>query len=196
MPNPNPKPLIYDGAVNGDTRRVLNGSFEQCLIGNTTVVQATNPTSIADLMTGVIKGGTLNALGQSLQIWGFGITNLTTTTGAITITVVLGGVTIATIVTGNVAVGALNLPWNLSLVCTVASVDASGNVTLECHGTLSQNLTTVAAATTSYNDTNIAVSSSINAAIDQTLQIRATLAGAGNAASFVNQRQLIVDLYN
>lgn len=195
MPNPNAQPVTYEGTFSADARRQVNTSFEQCLIASAVPVQATNPTSIADLMTCVIKGGTLNQVGQSLQIWGAGITNLTTTTAALTITVVLGGVTIATIVTGNVAVGALNLPWQLNLICTVASVDAGGNVTLECHGSLSQNLTTTAAAATSYSDTNTAASNAIAAAVDKTLQIRATIS-AGNAASFVNQRQLIVDLFN
>lgn len=195
MPNPSVQPLATLGVITGDAQRAINGSFEQCLIANVTVVQATNPTAATNLMTGTIKGGTLSAVGQSLQIWGSGITNLTTTTAALTITVILGGVTIATIVTGNVAVGALNLPWQLNLIATVASIDKGGNVTLECHGSLSQNLTTTAAANTAYSDTNTAASSAIAAATDQTLQIQATIS-AGNAASFVNQRQLIVDLYN
>lgn len=195
MPNTSVTPVIQEGAFDASARRAVNQSFAQCLVANTTVVQATNPTSITDLMTATIPGGTLSRLGQTLQIVGMGITNLTTTTSAVTITVVYGGVTLAAIVTGNVAVGALNLPWYLTLNCTVASIDSGGNITLECHGSLGQALTTTAAGLTVYNDVNVAVSSSVAAAASQTLQIRATLA-AGNAASFVNERQLLVNLLN
>lgn len=195
MPTISPSPLVYEGALSGDSRRVINQTFGQCLVGNTTVVQATNPTSAANLMTATLLPGTLSRVGQTLQIVGNGITNLTTTTSAVTIAVVLGTVTIATITTGNVAVGALNLPWQMNLLATVASIDSGGNITLETHGTLAQAITTTTAGLTVFNDVNVAVSSSIPAAGSLSLTFTALLA-AGNAASFVSQRQLIATLIN
>lgn len=196
MPNNAAQPLIHDGAFSrdGGISDILS-CFERQLIANTTVVQNTNPTSATNMMTGTIKAGTLSKVGQTLQVFAAGIVNLTTTTSAATFAVVLGGVTIATFTTGNYAVGAINLSWNLSIEATVASVDSGGNITVECHGFASGSLTTLAGATTSYNDSAVAVSSSIAAASDQTLAITGFLA-AGNAASFINQRQLVVDVYN
>ena len=194
MPNSSPAPLIYDGVIHGDSRKVINQTFEQQLIANTAVVQATNPTSAANLQTAVLQAGTLSRVGQSLEIFGAGIVNLTTTTSAVTIAVVLGGVTIATFTTTAFAI-ALNLGWNLTVTATVVSVDSGGNVTLETHGSLSAAVTTAAGAIAGFNDVNIAVSSSIAAAGALTLAFTALLA-AGNAASFVNQRQLLAELLN
>lgn len=199
MPNLTVQPFIFDGAVAGSTRNLLNSTFEQQVVANTTVVQATNPTSATNLMTATLPVGFFTAVGQSVEIWGAGIVNLTTTTSAITIAVILGGVTIATFTTGAYAIS-LNLPWNLSLFATVTSItQAQGivgsSVTLEVHGTVQASLTTAAGATTAYNDTNTAVSSSISNTTPTLLQFQVTLA-AGNAASFINQRQACVELLN
>jgi len=191
MPNNSPNPLFYDGVISGDVRNIINGTFRQQLIANTTVVQNTNPTSATNMMTAALQANTLAAVGDGLEIWAAGTVNLTTTTSAATFAVVLGGVTIATFTTGSFAVGALNLAWNLQINSTVVTTAVSGNVTLETHGTLNAALTTAAGATTSYNDINVAVSSAINGSIPLTLAITGFLA-AGNAASFINQRQLQV----
>lgn len=196
MPNTSPSPLFYDGAVSGDVRKIINQTFSQQLVSNTTVVQATNPTATANLMSAVLQPGTLSRVGQTLQIFGTGITNLTTTTGSLTLTVNLGAVALAAIATGPVAVGALNLPWQLNLFATVVSVDSGGNVVLESHGTLGQALTTTVAGLTTYNDVNVAVLTAVPAAGSLTLQFTCIMSGAGNAASFVNQRQLVVNLLN
>ena len=195
MPNSSPAPVTYEGAFDASARRQVNGTFAQQLVSNTTVVQATNPTSAAALMSASLQGGTLSRVGQTLQINGAGIVNLTTSTATVTFTVVFGGVTIATIVTGSYAVGAINLSWVMNLNATVATIDAGGNVTLEVHGTVSSSLTTLAGALTMAGDSNVAVSSSIAAASAQTLVTNA-LISAGNAASFVNQRQLVINLLN
>ena len=150
MPNSTAQPLVFDGAVAGSTRNVLNTTFEQQLIANTTVVQATNPTSATNLMTANIPAGTFSAVGQGLEIFGAGIVNLTTTTSAVTFAVILGGVTIATFTTGSFAVGALNLGWNLTIFATVVSYTPAGggqiggSVTLEVHGSVNASLTTAA----------------------------------------------------
>lgn len=196
MPTPSPSPLIYEGAFDASARRVVNQSFAQQLASNTTVVQATNPTATASLMSAVLQPGALSRVGQTLSIFGSGITNLTTTTGALTLTVNLGAVALAAIATGAVAVGALNLPWQLNLLATVVSVDSGGNVVLECHGTLGQALTTTVAGLTTYNDVNVAVLTAVPGANSLTLQVQCIMSGGGNAASFVNQRQLIVTLLN
>ncbi len=194
MPNSSPAPLIYDGAIHGDSRKILNQTFEQQLIANITPVQATNPTSATNLQTAILQAGTLSRVGQSLEIFGAGIVNLTTTTSAATFAVVLGGVTIATFTTTAFAI-ALNLGWNLTITATVVSVDSGGNITLETHGSLSAATTTAAGAIAGFNDVNIAVSSSIAAGSALTLAFTGLLA-AGNAASFINQRQLLAELLN
>lgn len=194
MPNPSPNPMIYDGAMHGSSRNVINQSFEQCLFAVTTPVQATNPTSATNLMTQTLQAGTLNHLGQTLQIYGAGIINLTTSTSTVTIAVILNGVTLATFTTTAAAIS-LNLGWNLNIEATVASIDGFGNVTLETHGSLQAALTTAAGAATAFNDTNTAVSSSIPGAQPLLLQFQATI-GSGNAASFVNQRQMLVESFN
>src|SRR5215471_296775 len=160
MPNSSPNPFFYDGAIHGDSRKLINQTFEQSLVVNTTTVQATNPTSATNLMTASIQAGTLARVGQNLVVSAAGIVNLTTSTSTATFAVILGGVTIATFTTGAFAIS-LNLGWNLSINATVASVDSGGNVTLETHGQASGALTTAAGAITAYNDTNTAVSSSI-----------------------------------
>jgi len=195
MPNANPNAFIYDGAIHGDSRKLLNQTYEQELVANVTPVQATNPTVATNLQTATLNAGTLSRVGQSLEIFAAGIVNLTTTTSAVTFAFILGGVTIASFTTGAFAVGALNLGWNGTITATVVSVDSGGNVTLETHGSLGGALTTAAGSITAYNDTNTAVSSSIAAASSLTLQVQATLA-AGNAASFVTSRQLLVELLN
>jgi len=191
MPNNSPNPLFYDGVISGDVRNIINGTFRQQLIANTTVVQNTNPTSATNMMTAILQANTLAAVGDGIEIWAAGTVNLTTTTSAATFAIVLGGVTIATFTTGNFAVGALNLAWNLQINSTVVTVAVGGNVTLETHGTVNASLTTAAGATTSYNDINVAVSSAIVGGSTLTLAITGFLA-AGNAASFINQRQLQV----
>lgn len=195
MPNASPNPMFYDGAIHGDSRAIINGTFEQALIANTTPVQNTNPTSATNMQTGILQASTLVKVGQSLQISGAGLVNLTTTTSAVTFAVVLGGVTLATFTTGNYAVGAINLSWNLGMTATVASVASGGNVTFESHGQVGASLTTLAGAITAYNDSNVAVSSAVAAATALTLAFTGFLA-AGNAASFISQRQLLVELYN
>ena len=195
MPNISPNPLIYEGTLDGSARNVINNSFEQQLVSNTTVVQNTNPTSATNMMTAAIQANTLSRVGQTLQVFAAGLVNLTTTTSAATFAVKLGTVTLASFLTGNFAVGAINLSWNLSILATVVSVDSAGGVILECHGTVGASLTTLAGAITSYNDSNVAVLSSVPAAGPLTLACTGFLA-AGNAASFINQRQLIVDLLN
>src|SRR5262252_3652066 len=124
MPNSSPNPFFYDGAIHGDSRKLINQTFEQSLIVNTTTVQATNPTSATNLMTAVLQAATLSRVGQTLTVSGAGIVNLTTTTSAVTFAVILGGVTIATFTTGNFAVGAINLGWNLSINASVVTVDS------------------------------------------------------------------------
>lgn len=199
MPNANPNPYFYDGVFTDGSRTIINSTFEQTLFASTTVVQATNPTSATNLMTAVLNAGTFSAVGQSLEIFGAGIINLTTSTSTVTLAVIWGGVTLATFTTTAAAV-AINLPWNLTVVATVQAFTpatglAGGSVVLESHGSLSVALTTAAGAITGFNDTNTAVLSSITNSAPTTLQFQATI-GTGNAASFVNQRQLTVELLN
>src|SRR6266850_7111928 len=99
MPNNSPNPLFYDGAIHGDSRRIINQTFEQSLIANTTPVQNTNPTSATNMMTAAIQAATLSRVGQTMQITAAGLVNLTTTTSAATFAVVFGGVTIASFLT-------------------------------------------------------------------------------------------------
>jgi hypothetical protein len=199
MPNLNPNPIFYDGPITDGSKVLLNSTFEQQLVGNVTPVQATNPTAAANLMTATLQPGTLAGIGEGLEIFGAGIINLTTSTSTLTIAVILGGVTVATFTTGAFAIS-LNLPWNFTVVLTAASFAPAagtpgGSFTVECHGTLQGALTTAAGSITAYNDTNTAASSSINNSVPTLLQVQATI-GTGNAASFVTQRQLLVEVLN
>lgn len=194
MPNSSPNPLIYDGAVAGSTRQLINSTFEQQLVANVTPVQATNPTSATNLMTATLQAGTLSGVGEGLLITGAGIINLTTSTSTLTIAVIIGGVTVATWTTGAFAIS-LNLGWNFAINVIAASVSTAGAITAETHGTLNGALTTAAGAITSYNDTNTAVSSSINFGVPVLVQVQATI-GTGNASSFVTERQLLIELLN
>jgi hypothetical protein len=195
MPNAVANPFVHQGTFDGSVISDLNSCVVRQMVSNITTVQDTNPTSATTLMTANLGAGALNTVGQTLEIFGAGVTNLTTTTAAMTFNVYVGGVIIFTVTTGNFAVGALNLPWNFSIMCTVASVGAGGAITLEVHGGLSASLTTVAGSATNYNDANVAVSSSISAAAPTQVLCNAFIS-AGNAASFIAQRQLIVQLLN
>lgn len=194
MPNSSPQPFVHQGAFDASAVADLQSCIERTLVSNTTVVQNTNPTAATNMMTASLQPGTLSRVGQTLQIFAAGIVNLTTTTSAATFAAVLNGVTLATFTTGNYAVGAINLSWNMNLLATVVSVDSTGSAVCECHGQVSGSLTTLAGAVTSYNDSNVAVLSTIPTG-GGLLAITGFLA-AGNAASFINQRQLVVDLYN
>lgn len=194
MPNSSPNPFVHQGAFDQSAVNDLQSCLERTLVSNTTVVQNTNPTAATNMMTATLQAGTLSRVGQTLQIWSAGIVNLTTTTSAATFAAVLNGITLATFTTGNYAIGAINLSWNMNIQATVVSIDTSGGAVVECHGQVNGSLTTLAGATTSYNDSNVAVSSTIPTG-GGLLAITGFLA-AGNAASFINQRQLVVDLYN
>lgn len=194
MPNSSPNPFVHQGSFDGSAVADLQSCIERTIVSNTTVVQNTNPTAATNMMTASLQPGTLSRVGQTLQIWAAGLVNLTTTTSAATFAAVLNGITLATFTTGNYAIGAINLSWNMAIQATVVSIDASGGAVVECHGTVSGSLTTLAGAVTSYNDSNVAVSSTIPTG-GGLLAITGFLA-AGNAASFINQRQLVVDLLN
>lgn len=195
MPNNNPNAFFRDGLMTGEHRALLNSIFRQQLLGIATPVQALNPTAATDLITGIVKGGTLDTVGQSLEIYGAGITNLTTSTAGMTITIKLGGVTLCVLgPSGNITIG-FNSIWNFTVTATVISVASSGAVTLEVHGGLNATLAALGGAVTTYNDQITAASSSVSAQFDQTLEIMGTIS-AGNAASFITQRQLAVYLDN
>src|SRR5215469_926676 len=160
MPNSNPAPFFYDGAITGDVRKQLNNTFIQQLFANITPVQATNPTSATDLQTVTLPAGTLTTVGQTLELWAAGLVNLTTTTAALTLALKLGGVSIASFTTGNITVG-FNSIWNVFADMTVASVSSTGAITLEVHGSLDATLASLGGSVTTFNDSNTAVSSSI-----------------------------------
>jgi hypothetical protein len=193
MPNLNPDPLIYQGALDGAAANVLNGSFVQQLVGNATPVSLTNPTVATDMMTATLQPNTVDAAGDGLRIFAAGTYNLGLAS-TLVFTIKLGGVTIATFTTASQATTAVTLGWQVDLVATVVTPGASG--TLEVHGALNfDSGATLAAACTTFLDSNIAVSSAINLTAPALLEIMSNL-GSGNAGSNITQRQLTVELMN
>ena len=116
-------------------------------------------TTAQALYTFALSKGEMNMLNRSYTLSGYAIyTSPGTTTPTFTFTLVLGGVTIATITTGAVsATASTNMPIQFEFTITVTATGASGSV--EVHGEVDINLTanTPAGVLTYYPDTNNAV---------------------------------------
>lgn len=167
------------------------------LIGS--AVTQTNPTSAANLLTYAIQPNQFNALGKAIHIYGAG--EYTTDGGtARTITIAVtwsDGTNTRTLLTwtsGATTASQTNLPWNVEGYITVQAVGSAG--TAFAHGTAWVTLGSSApGATTSYNDTNTAVSSAINLTVSGTLAVNALFSGS-NAGNTITQDMLIVSGLN
>jgi hypothetical protein len=85
------------------------------------------------------------------------------------------------------------MPVQFSFIFTVASTGSSG--TIEAHGFINANISanTPAAASNTYNDTNVAVSSAVNLTSALALQIQIS---ASLAITSAQLRQLAIEVTN
>jgi hypothetical protein len=141
-------------------------------IANITPVTATSATtSDQSLMELALGAGYLNSLKQPFNFNGAGVYSTPTlSTPTLTYKVKLCTVsgcgsgtvvTLVSIVSGAVSASASNANWNINLTGYTATIGTSGN--MEIHGLLSVDLgTTGTISDTIYNDTNTAVSGTID----------------------------------
>lgn len=191
-----PSPLGLVGRGSFDDRVANALQYQMSL--NTTPVSLTNPTTATDLMTFLFPtgpsnlGNILNVLGAGFELFCQGTYNLGLAS-TLVFTIKLGGVTIATFTTASQATTGVTLAWQLTFSAFTASVGSAG--TVEAHGVLTfSSGATLAAAASSFMDSNTAPSAAIDLTRAQTLEILANL-GSGNAGSSIAQRVLQIQLY-
>lgn len=133
--------------------------------------------------------------GRTIRLCGYGIyTSPGTTTPTMTIQVTEGGITPVAITSAAVSgTASTNMPFQFCFDITTVTATATG--TLEAHGQLSINISanTPAAALATYDDTNTAVSSSINLFAANTLAVQVA---ASSTITSVQLRQMTIELIN
>lgn len=153
----------------------------------------TTITTAQNFFNQTLNRGALNRQNRALCLSGAGIyTSPGTTTPAITIAVTLGAVTLCSITSSAASsTASTNMPFNFTFTLSVASTGASG--TLEAHGQFNINLSanTPAAAVSSFNDTNTAVSSAVDLTAAQALKV--TIA-ANSTITSAQLRQFTLEL--
>lgn len=194
-----PDGTVWYDATQKALKSQMNGNIiapVSSIVVNNTPVTATNPSAAANLMTATIPASSLNVVGKTLSIWAAGAyTTAGGQTPTFTLTVLLGGITPLTF-TSTATTASVTKIWNLDAVLSVVSTGATA--TLECHGIFSVELGAGAAgsvAETSFNDTVIAVSSTVDLTASQTLKLQG-LFSSSNAGNSIVQRQFIVELEN
>ena len=185
--NPNKQALILDRQNNilssvgdGGVASVCQ-SVRQLLNAQTAL---TAITAAQTFYTITLNPGEMNTLNRTYVLSGYALyTSPGTTTPTITFVLSLGGVTLATIVTGPVsATASANMPIQFEFVITVVSTGSAA--TVETHGEVDINLTanTPAGILSYYPDTNNAVSAAINlqnaAALTLTIAASSTITSA------------------
>lgn len=134
-----------------------------------------------------------NVAGRTLRICGYGVyTSPGTTTPTITLQITEGGVTPVAITSAGVSsTASTNMPFQACFDLTTVATGTSG--TIEAHGQIAINISanTPAAAMTTYDDTNTAVSSAINLNSANTLAVQ--VAASGTITS-VTLRQLTIEV--
>lgn len=190
-------PALYFDQANsvestcGNTHVLSANQKAMATFNATTAV--TSVTTAQSLATLALNGSMQNVVGRTLRLCGYGIyTSPGTTTPTITLQVTEGGITPVAITTAAVSsTASTNMPFNFCFDITTASTGATG--TLEAHGALALNITanTPAAAEATYQDTNTAVSSSINLLAANTIAIQVA---ASSTITSVQLRQLTIEL--
>ncbi len=192
MPTLNPNPVPYRGCFDDSVANIVNGTFAQLLVGSTTPVTITNPTVATDMMTTTLLAGTLEDVGETLEVFAAG-TYLVAAASTLVFTVKIGGVTVATFTTASQATTAVTLGWNLTLNATVVTNGAAGS--LEVHGELNfDSGATLAAACSTFLDSNTAAATGVNLNLPVLVEVMGNL-GTGNAGSSITQRQLVVEYF-
>jgi hypothetical protein len=187
--NPNQQALILDrqnNIVSSVGSSGQSAALQTCRQLIPTQTAITTITTVQTFWSKALSAGELNLVGRTYTLSGYGIyTTPGTTTPVATFTLVLGGVTIATVVCGAMsATASTNMPFQFEFTITVVSTGSAG--TVEVHGEIQINLTanTPAGALSYYGDTNNAVSSAIN------MNSAATLALNVAANSAISSMQL------
>lgn len=193
-----PQALILDRQNNvvystGDMQ--VTSVLETAIFESIAQTALTNVTTAQNLFSKTMNKGILNYQNRILEISGAVIyTSPGTTTPTLTIAVTLGGTTLCSITTSAISsTASTNMPLNFWFTIMTASTGTAG--TIESHGQVNVNLSanTPAAAITSFNDTNSAVSSAIN--LTSALALNVTVSASSTVTS-VQLRQLQVELIN
>lgn len=152
-------------------------------------------TTAQTLITQAFNAGALSKVGRAILVEGVLIyTTPGTTTPAMSIALVLGGVTICTITTSGLsATASTNMPVQFYFQFNVVSTGSSA--TVECHGFVCANISanTPAAAATQFLDTNVAVSSAINLTNAANLVVQIS---ANSAITSAQLRQATIEVVN
>lgn len=163
----------------------------QLLAGGGTVVgpqtALTAITTAQTLLSKTFAAGALNYVGATVQVSGSLIYSTTTANVAtITLAVLLGAVSLASITTAATnTTASTNLPINFSFTLTVVSIGAAG--TLVAVGNVNANIgTTAAAATANYASTNTGVSSAVNLLIAEILTVTIAASAAIPSATLLS----------
>jgi hypothetical protein len=191
-----PGAIIVD-ALNGILSVVTNARTlqvtQQALATAGAQTAVTAITVAQNLYSKLLAAGVLNAANRTAVIEGWGIySSAGGTTPTISIALVLGGVTLCTITSSAINTAAnVNLPLQFTFQFTVVTTGAAA--TIECHGTLSINLSanTPGAAPTLFTDTNTGVSAAVNLVTAETLAV--TIA-ASSAVSSAQARMISLQL--
>lgn len=164
----------------------------------TAVTSVTTAQTIASMSLGA---NLQNVVGRTLRLCGYGIyTSPGTTAPTLTFQLTEGGITPVAITTPAASTTAsTNMPFQFCFDLTTASLSTpaspSTTGTLEAHGQVSVNLSanTPAAAQTTVDDTNTAVSSALNLFTANTLVLQVA---ASSTITSVQLRQMTVELVN
>jgi hypothetical protein len=149
-------------------------------------------TTAQNLLSYAFKPGALNVKNRTIRIRGSLIYSTTAgNVATITVAVKLGSVTLCSITTAATNTAAsTNLPILFDFTLAVATTGAAG--TIESHGKVDANIGTAAAgSTTSYLDTNSAVSSAVDLTAAQTLTVTIAASAAVPSAQLL---QASIDL--
>jgi hypothetical protein len=153
----------------------------------------TNITAAQNFFSQTLVASVLNKLNRTLLISGqFIYTSPGATTPTISLSVVLGGVTLCTITSAAIsATASTNAPGYFQFELTTASTGSTG--TIEAHGQLSLNIAAASpsAAIATYLDTNTAVSSAVNLGIANLLQVQIA---ASSTITSAQLRQFTVEV--
>jgi len=196
--NTNPQSIVLD-RQNNIVSSVGDAEMEAALQSALFVVQAqtalTTITTAQNLFSKALNPGALNKVNRTILISGSVIyTSPGTTAPVLSFAVVLGGVTLCTITMGAISTTAsTNMPINFWF--ELQTITTGTTATLETHGQVNANISanTPAAAVTTYNDTNTAVSSAVNLVSAATLSV--TIASTLTLTS-MQLRQMTIEVLN
>jgi hypothetical protein len=185
--NFNQKALVLDQTngvlyVSGNNRKFMTAMGAPLVLPAQTALVTI--TTAQTLLSFIFGAGALNVIGRKIRVKGRAIYTPTATPGTITLALILGGVTLATIVTANTGgTATAGLQLNFEFELTVVTLGATA--TIEAHGIAFANLTTATTGVSSvYTDVIAAVSSAVN------LTAAATVAVTIAASAAVTSAQL------